>query len=579
MHPIHSRLPLSPRARRAAAVLTIAATAGFVAASCAEGPAPESDSISTPDPAIDVGQSAGPGYPNLLVHLYYETDKDLARFVDELDVLEHADRRAGFVDAIVTRAELDSLRAEGFRVDIDQEQTALLNALQVKSISGYSCYRTVEETYSSMNSLAATYPSLVSVVDIGDSYDKVKAGGNPGYDILGMVVTNKNIAGTKPRFFLMGGFHAREYPGPELALRFAEQLLASYGVDPDATWLLNNFELHVFPQTNPDGRKIAEQGYLHRKNNNRSKGKCNDPATQSNHYGVDLNRNHAFKFGGAGSSSQACDQFYRGASAASEPETQAVQNYLASIFPDQRGPLDTDPAPATATGVMISLHSYGPQVLTPWAWSSALPPNDAALETLGRKFGYFNGYEVCRFNNCLYPATGTTDDWAYGILGVASYTFEMGTAFFETCASFDSTVLPGNLPVLRAAFKAARRPYQSPSGPEAVSVAVSASPVTAGFVVTLTATLDDTRFDSHGWGTEPTQNIAQARYSVGAPSWTGASTVAMSPSDGAFNAGVEGASVPIDTTGWSAGRYLILVEGQDSAGNWGSPTGVFLDVQ
>ncbi|MBK8257199.1 MAG: peptidase M14 [Polyangiaceae bacterium] len=515
----------------------------------------------------------------LLVKVHYQNDETLARLVERIDVLEHADRKAHTVDALIETDVYQSLLAEGFQVDVDEEQSELLRLAPYMTISGYSCYRTVEETIASMNALAAAHPNLVNVVDIGDSYDKVKAGGNPGYDMLGMVITNESISGTKPRFFLMGGFHAREYPGPELAMRFAEQVVAGYGTDAEATWLLDNFELHVFPQTNPDGRKIAEQGYLHRKNNNRSKGKCSDPSTQTNHYGIDLNRNHSFKYGGAGTSTQACNQFYRGPSAASEPETAAIQNYLSAIFPDQRGPLDTDPAPADATGVMLSLHSYGPQVLTPWAWSSSAPPNNAALQTLGRKFGYHNGYEVCQFNNCLYAATGTTDDWAYGQLGVASYTWEMGTQFFETCSAFESTLLPGAMPALWAAFKAARRPYQNPAGPDTVSLALSASSVSAGTVVTVTANVDDTRYNSNGWGSEPTQPIAAARYTLNVPSWSaGATTFALAAADGTFDTSVESVTGQIDTAGWSAGRYLILVEGADTAGNWGSPTGIFLDV-
>jgi carboxypeptidase T len=54
-----------------------------------------------------------------------------------------------------------------------------------------------------------------------------------------MVVTNENIAGPKPRFFLMGAIHAREYATAELAIRFAEQLVEGYGTDPEATWLLD----------------------------------------------------------------------------------------------------------------------------------------------------------------------------------------------------------------------------------------------------------------------------------------------------------------------------------------------------
>ncbi|NIV31744.1 MAG: peptidase M14, partial [Anaerolineae bacterium] len=81
------------------------------------------------------------------------------------------------------------------------------------------------------------------------------------------------------------------------------------------------------------------------------------------------------------------------------------------------------------------------------------------LETLGRKFGYFNGYEVCQSGEpgCIYATTGTTDDWAYGELGLAAYTFELGTAFFQGCSYFEGTILPRNLPALLYAFKAARR--------------------------------------------------------------------------------------------------------------------------
>jgi hypothetical protein len=59
----------------------------------------------------------------------------------------------------------------------------------------------------------------------------------------------------------------------------------------------------------------------------------------------------------------------------------------------------------------------------------------------------------------------------------------------------------------------------------------------------------------------------------------GATTFSMGPSDGAFNVTSEGVTASVDTTGWAPGRHLILVEGQDADGNWGAPTGVFLDVE
>ncbi|MEO6166110.1 MAG: hypothetical protein ABIO98_01210, partial [Chitinophagales bacterium] len=95
----------------------------------------------------------------------------------------------------------------------------------------------------------------------------------------------------------------------------------------------------------------------------------------------------------------------------------------------------------------------------PWAWTEGGAPNEAQLATLGRKFGYFNGYSVCQPSQCLYSATGSTDDWSYGVLGVASFTFEMGTTFFQSCSSYESTIAPNNLPAILYAFIPDLQPY------------------------------------------------------------------------------------------------------------------------
>ncbi len=200
----------------------------------------------------------------------------------------------------------------------------------------------------------AARPDLAALVDIGDSWEKATPGGAPGYDLLVLVLTNQAIPGPKPRFFLHGAIHAREYTTVELGLRFAEELVAGYGTDADATWLLDEHEIHLLIQANPDGRKQAEAGLSWRKNTN---GDYCGPT--SNSRGADLNRNLEVKWG-------CCDDTYRGAAPASEPETMAIQAYMRTIFPDQRGPLPSDPAPADATGLYIDLHSYSELVLWPW---------------------------------------------------------------------------------------------------------------------------------------------------------------------------------------------------------------------
>jgi hypothetical protein len=228
---------------------------------------------------------------------------------------------------------------------------------------------------------------------------------------------------------------------------------------------------------------------------------------------------------------------------------------------------------------MISLHSYGGYVLYPWATTTTATPNVTQLRTLGRKFNYFNGYNACQVASCLYAASGSTDAFAYGRLGIAAYTFEMGGAFFESCTTFENTIVPKNMPALYYAFKAARRPYQVASGPDSVSLALSAGTVTAGTPVTLTAQANDTRYGTNG-GVEASQTIAAARYTIDSPSWVaGTPAYAMSAVDGAFSSTIESVQATVFTSGLALGKHTIFVEGQDASGNWGVPTAIFLNVQ
>ena len=138
----------------------------------------------------------------------------------------------------------------------------------------------------------------------------------------------------------------------------------------------------------------------------------------SKNRGADLNRNFDFQWDCCGGSNDSpCDMFYHGASPASEPEIRAVQNYMESIFPDQRDPNLNDSAPLDTAGIYIDIHSYGREVLWPWGFTSSVPPNGTGLQTLGRKFAFFNGYTPQQ--SIGYLIDGSSDDYAYGVLGIA----------------------------------------------------------------------------------------------------------------------------------------------------------------
>jgi carboxypeptidase T len=545
--------------------------------------------LATPATVYAQATSAAP-QDGVVAQLSFVDQADLQRLVVRYDVW-HVNHAARAVTVWLTPAELRQVQAQSRSVVVDQAATddfyaaqAAVNSAQNSSgIPGYTCYRTVEETHAAMAQLAADHPTLVRPVSLGKSWAWTNSSGGAGYTIPGVVLTNQAITETKPIFFLMAAIHAREYTTAESALRFAEQLVHRYGVDPDATWLLDYTEIHIVPQTNPDGRKRAEAELDWRKNVN-----SDFCAYDSDYYGVDLNRNSSFKWAqcvGSGficSSSDPCSIVYRGTAPTSEPEVQAIEGYMRAIFPDARGALDTDAVPTDTPGLMISLHSYYPKILFPWGWTPTPAPNHQQLQTLARKFGFYTGYPACQSgaDGCIYRTDGTTDDFAYGELGVAAYTFELGTRFFQACATFETTIITPTLASLTYAAKAAAQPYLAPAGPEVVNPTLSAEDVVAsGQVVTLTVTADDGRFYSGGYGQEPTQTIQAVRYTIGQPAWiTGTVSYPLAPVDGAFDAVTEQAFAAIDTTGWESGRYLLLVEAQDAGGVWGVPTAIFLEV-
>ncbi|MEO1088827.1 MAG: M14 family zinc carboxypeptidase, partial [Acidobacteriota bacterium] len=328
--------------------------------------------------------------------------------------------------------------SRGLRPRLDEARTRELllagRALEGQGggIPGFPCYRTVEETFQSAQAIVAAHPGLATWIDVGDSWEKtVDAAG--GYDLFVLKLTQSAVPGPKPVFFASFAIHAREYATAELGTRFAEFLIDGYGTDPDITWLLDSHEIHLMLQTNPDGRKEAEAGVAWRKNTN------NDYCSNNPSRGADLNRNFDFEWGCCGGSSgQQCSDVFRGPAAASEPEIQALQAYVRSIFPDQRGPNPNDPAPDDATGVAIDVHSFGELVLWPWGFTNASPANGTAFRTLGRKVAFWNDSFPLEISDFTI-ADGSSADFYYGDLGVAGLGFEIGTSFFQSCGSFEAS--------------------------------------------------------------------------------------------------------------------------------------------
>jgi hypothetical protein len=416
--------------------------------------------------------------------------------------------------------------------DYDPHHNRVAESVRARyeTIPGYPSYKIVESTYAIAESLVTAYPKLATFVDGGDSWEKTQGSG--GYDLMVLVLTNSDFPGPKPKCFIGGSIHAREYTTSELDLRFVLYLIENYGKDADVTWMLNYHEFHAMFYINPDGRKHAEDGESWRKNTNTDY--CEE---QPRYRGVDLNRNADASWAGG---SDECSLTYPGPSAASEPEMQGLQAYMDSIFEDN-----------SVKGIYIDLHSYGEIIYLP-----------SAMGRWVRKFSYFNGYDPQDVRPGLAYA------YAYYNAGAAAAClFELGTSFFQSCDYFENTIVPDNIPAFIYALKSCRDPVELAEGPDAVDLAVNGK--------TLTAKIDDTRYGH----TVPTQNIAEAEYYITDPPWApGATAIPMSASDGSFNSKIEEveATLPEDLPN-NREEGIIFVRGKDADGNWGALSAIFSD--
>ncbi|WP_329066072.1 M14 family zinc carboxypeptidase [Amycolatopsis sp. NBC_01480] len=364
------------------------------------------------------------------------------------------------------------LRALGYQPEFFDTVYKDLPAASANSVAAdtfYGGYRTVAAHEAHLAQVAAAHPDLATEYTIGQSWKKTK--GQGGHDMQAICLTKKqagdctlSTTSPKPKFVLMAQIHARELSTGELAWRWIDYLADGYATDATAKSILDTTEVWVIPMANPDGVDIVASGgnspKLQRKNADNSRGGCS-----GTDIGIDVNRNSTFRWGG--DSNSPCDETYQGASAGSEPEAKALEGLFRKIYPVQRGTGDNDPAPTTARGTMITLHSYGNDIIIPWGFTQSKAPNDAQYRKLGAKYAASNGYLVgTNAETVGYDTSGTTDDFTYGALGVASVTFEVGSSS-GTCGGFlpkytcvDSTFWPKNKDSFIAAAKAAAAPYQ-----------------------------------------------------------------------------------------------------------------------
>lgn len=275
-----------------------------------------------------------------------------------------------------------------------------------------SRYLSPEKVESKLKAIHAQFPQLTQLEQIGTSLQ-----GRPIWALL--ISTTPNMQDPeyyqKPSLIFDGMHHAREIMTPEVVMDVADTLLSEQ-VRRDNRWqeLLGRWNIWIVPMLNVDGNNIVwTQDTWWRKNARAQNGDT---------FGVDLNRNYDFKWNACnGSSGSPGSDTYRGASAGSEPETQALENLAQKVIP---------------TG-SLSYHSYSELVIYPYGCKGVLTGENALLSKIGAELAQMlpsdskdgGTYTPGTPWQLLYSVDGDSSGYMFGEFGALSFTFEVNQEF------------------------------------------------------------------------------------------------------------------------------------------------------
>jgi carboxypeptidase T len=275
------------------------------------------------------------------------------------------------IEALLTQEELKMVQLQKANIKFSFPQN-LLAAPDEQ-------YKNPDEISDIVAAAHAKYPDITEVRTIGKTLE--------GRDILAIKISdNAKIDEKEPTILFNGMHHAREVMTTEITTDIIDYLTSNYGTKDEVTNWVNNTEIWILPMFNLDGNnKMWTEDSMWRKNTR-------------NNFGVDLNRNYPTGWNSCnGSSSYTGAQDYRGTAPASEPETRAMMNFVASIRPVFN----------------ISYHSYSEIVIYPFGCRPKKTPTEQAVEMIGAEIGKKLDYKPGTAWELLYNADGGDIDWMY----------------------------------------------------------------------------------------------------------------------------------------------------------------------
>ncbi|CAB3397145.1 unnamed protein product [Caenorhabditis bovis] len=260
-------------------------------------------------------------------------------------------------------------------------------------------YLAYNDQISFLRTVQERNPDKVEILPFGHSYEM-----QPLYLVK---ITNRESKNTnKKKIWIDAGIHGREWVASSAAI----DLIYELANNPEVEYMLNNLELLIVPNLNPDGYMYSSTGpenRMWRKTRSRQ-GQC---------FGVDGNRNYPIDWARAGTSNNSCSDTFGGDKPYSEIEVYYNIQGILSEMKSLRG--------------YVSFHAYGEQILYPYGYAFDTYPEDVedlihVANKMSTAIKNDTGVRYKVINSAdMYPASGASDDWAKSIGIKYTFTIEL----------------------------------------------------------------------------------------------------------------------------------------------------------
>lgn len=285
--------------------------------------------------------------------------------------------KGNWVYAYANDQEWADFSALGYRTQLLPAPASKYPAIMsgsVNEVKAWDVYPTYSAYVATMNSFAASYPGLCQIVNVGTT-----AGGRS--ILVAKISDNVASEEKEPEVLLTSTIHGDETTGWMLMLRLIDTLLSQYGTNPRIANLVNNMELWIGPNTNPDGTYYGGDNTV-------------ASARRYNYNGYDLNRNYPNYDGSLNTGPI-------------QPETQLLMNF----------------ANAHSFVFGVNYHGGAEVVNYPWDYTYTLHPDNAWFISSSQIYandvqadgptGYFTSVSSNGITNgaAWYVIAGGRQDW------------------------------------------------------------------------------------------------------------------------------------------------------------------------